>query len=148
MDGVELAAGGADAAADALVLIHGGGPAAEAAGGLQFHLLLGEGDAVIPEGLGFALVVQLLLPGGHVQLFGGNSGIALVKLFKVSGIAGQSQAVARVDKAVDGNGALTTAGDGVNGVLGTGDRVAAAENVRLGGLEGDLSHLHDAAILI
>jgi len=49
MDGIEFAARGADAAADALVLVDDGGAAAKAAGGLFLELLLGEGRSGIME---------------------------------------------------------------------------------------------------
>ena len=49
VDGVEGALGGADAAADALVLIHYGSAAAKATCGLLAHLLLGEGVVILAE---------------------------------------------------------------------------------------------------
>jgi hypothetical protein len=49
MDGVELALGGAHAAAHAHVLVHLHGAAAQAALGLLLQLLLGEGAAQVPK---------------------------------------------------------------------------------------------------
>ena len=51
MDRVEIAARGADAAADALVRVHHGGTAAEAAAGLEPDLLLGERAVRVGKGL-------------------------------------------------------------------------------------------------
>ncbi len=51
VDGVKLALGGADAAADAHILIDDDAAAAEAAGGFLLDLLLGEGTAQILEAL-------------------------------------------------------------------------------------------------
>ena len=50
MDGVKLALGGANAAADALVGVHYTGAAAQAAGGLGPYLRFGQRQVGIPEG--------------------------------------------------------------------------------------------------
>lgn len=121
MDGVELAADGADAAADALVLVNGSRPAAETAGGLQLDLLLGEGDTVILEGAGLALVMALLLTGRGFELFKGDLRVMLVKLLEISEVAGKGQTVPGVDIAVDADSSL--AGGSLSPILSSPDSI-------------------------
>ena len=62
VDGVELAAGGAKAAAHAAVQVHGGGAAAEAPGGFDLYLLLGEGQPQVVEGGGRLALLRRICP--------------------------------------------------------------------------------------
>ena len=61
MDGVELAHLRADAAAEALDRVDDGRAAAEAAGRFLLELLLGEGQALVVERAGLALVAERTL---------------------------------------------------------------------------------------
>ena len=93
MDGVELALGCAQAAADALVLVDLGSAAAKAAGGFLAYLLFGEGQAVIGESLGLCSVVTGNLTRGVVKA-DGDDGIFLVELDELAAVAAEGQALA------------------------------------------------------
>ena len=135
MDGVELAAGGAQAAADAAVCVHCGGAAAKAALGFGLYLLFRKGQAQVVEGL-----------PGHSRLLSGDLAlrvveflhhdVVLVKLDETAQVSGQSQGIAGMDETVDGLIALTARCDGVDGEPGARKDVAANEDVGLCGLEG------------
>jgi len=146
MYGVELALGGADAAADALVGIDHAAAAAQAAGGLGLDLLRREGDALILHGKDLFLVDAGLAACGLAVAVRRKNDVFLIKLVEVSGVAVDGQGLANVHKAVDGHGALTAGGNGVDGVLRAGGAVAANEDVGLGRLEGDVVALDDSAV--
>ena len=136
LDGIKGALGGANAAADALVGIHHGRAAAQAPGSLRLDLLLREGQAGIPEGV---LVINGGIPAGN--LTGGivvavHPNVLFVKRHEVPAVSADGQAGMGADKAVDGNGTLTSGGDGIDGKFGAGVYVAAHKNVRLRGLVG------------
>ena len=135
MDGVELAAGGAQAAADAAVCVHCGGAAAKAALGLGLYLLFRKGQAQVVEGL-----------PGHSRLLSGDLAlrvveflhrdVVLVKLDETAQVSGQSQGIAGMDETVDGLIALTARCDGVDGEPGARKDVAAHEDIGFCGLQG------------
>ena len=136
MDGVELALGGADAAAYAEVLVHDNTAASEAAIGFLLDLLLGKSSAQILEGLdslgshGFGRT----LAGAGVETVDGECQSSLVERLVVSGIAAVEESLTGVYVAVNGNCGFFAGRDGIDGEPGTGDGVTARENVCLGGL--------------
>ena len=146
MDGVELALGGAEAAADALVLVDLGSAAAKAAGGFLAYLLFGEGQAVIGESLGLCSVVAGNLTRGVVKA-DGDDGLFLVELDELAAVAAKSQALAGIDEAVQRLCADESGSDGVDGELRPGDKVAAGEDVVLRGLAGDRVNDHGAVLV-
>ena len=92
VDGVEHAAGGAQAAADAAVPVHDGDAAAQAAAGLGLDLLLGEGETVMLKGLELQRIVLDLLAGGLVIGVQGEGQIGLVKFVELAQAAMASMA--------------------------------------------------------
>ena len=112
MDRIKLAAGGAQAAADALVRVYDGHTAAEAAGRLRLDLRLGEGDAVVGEGLGLARVVRDGLARRSVEAVDGQDGVALVQLVELARVTRQRQALTLMHEAVQGHGALAAGREG------------------------------------
>ena len=139
VDGIELALGGTLAAAQAHILVDLDGTAAQAALGLLLHLLFGEGDPVVPEGAGGLGIVADLLPGSVVKAL--YHDVGLVKGVVLPAVSAQGQALAGLDIAVDGDGALLARGNGVDGELGAGEGVAAYKDVGLGGLIGETNSL-------
>ena len=115
VDGVKHAPGGAQAAADAAVGVDDAHAAAEAAAGLGLDLLLGEGEAVMLEGAGLALVMQDGLAGRAVEAVHAEDNVVLVKLVELAQVAAAGQALAVVDKAVQGLGTLSSGGTGRRG---------------------------------
>ena len=103
MDRVELAACGADTAAKALVRIHEGRAATKAACRLFLHLLFGEGQSVILEGLclvrnlsGLLAVVSAVGPAHRVKVH-----IVHVKGMVCQAITADDKALSLVDIAVN-----------------------------------------------
>ena len=96
VDGVELAARGAKSAANALVKIHHGGSALEAAAAFDLHLLLGERLAKVREGL-----------YGRLLAFGVIVGLQLnvvpVELYELAQIPAYGHGLAGVHEAVHGD---------------------------------------------
>ena len=135
-DGVELALGGADAAADALVLVEDDCAAAEAALGLLLHLLLGEHTAQIVEGLLrlFGGAVVRVLARGVVKALDRHGHGRGIERLVVAVVTADELALAGVHEAVDGHGGLFAGGDGVDGKLRAGHKIAAREHVGLVGL--------------
>ena len=106
VDGVEHAALRADAAAQALVGIHEGGAAAQAACCLGFHLFLGEGLAVVLAALGLGCILARDLTDRVVVAV--DDEVVLVDHMEVVSLhPADSEAVAP-DITVDGVGAFLT----------------------------------------
>ena len=134
VDGVEGALGGADAAADAAVLVHDGGAAGQAAGRLLADLLLGQGAVVLAERVGRGLHAGIL--AGAVVI-GLDQDVVLVQLDEIAPVAADGH-VPMLHEAVQGLGGLLAGGDGVDGELRAGVHVAAHEDVGLRRLVGEL----------
>ena len=133
MDGIEAALGGADAAANALVLVHYRGAALEAAGRFLADLLLRERAMIFSE---FALdgYYARILAGAIVIAF--HHDILLVEFDEIPPVAADGHVTA-LHKAVQGLRSLLAGGNGVNGKLGTGEDVAAHKDVRFRRLVGE-----------
>ena len=82
-----------------------------------------------------------------MQLLGRDDDIRLVKLLEIAQIARDRQTVAGVHEAVDARCALAAVCDRVDGVFRPRCDIAAAENIRIGGLPGDLRGFDKAAVL-
>ena len=108
VDGVELALGGADAAAHAQALVNNGCAAAEAAGGLYLHLLLGEGTTQILEGLLCFLgrAVGGMLSGSGVEARNGNACGGGVHRLIIASVTADDLRLTGMYIAVDGDRAL------------------------------------------
>ena len=136
MDGVERALGGAQATADALVGVDDRGAAAQAAGGLGAHLLLGKGLNIL------AKRCSLLALAVHVGNLAARVVVALehnvvaVERGVAALVAADGERGARLHKAMDGHRGLVAGGDGVDGKAGAGVDVAAHKDVGLGSLIG------------
>ena len=89
------------------------------------------------EGLGLGRIVQHLLTGGTVEAVDAEDQIVLIQLVELTQIAPDSQALAVLDKAVQGLGALAAGGDRVDRKLRAGVDVAADKDVVLLGLVGN-----------
>ena len=136
MDGVERALGGAQAAADALVRVDDRGAAAQAAGGLGAHLLLGKGLNILAKRrslLAFAVHMRNLAARVVVAL---EHNVVAVERGVAALIAADGECGARLHKAMDGHRGLVASGDSVDGKAGAGVDVAAHKDVWLGGLVG------------
>ena len=88
MDGIEFASCGADAASDAAVLIHHGGPATQAPAGFRLDLLLRQGDAVVAHGLVLFGIVGDFCAGRTVETFRIQYDIVFIQRGEVSWVAG------------------------------------------------------------
>ena len=136
MDGVERALGGAQAATDALIGVDDRGAAAQAAGGLGAHLLLGKGLDVLAKRRGLlALAVHVGNLAARVVV-ALNHDIVAVERSVAALIAADGERRARLHKAMDGHGGLVAGGDGIDGKARAGIDVAAHKDVGLGGLIG------------
>ena len=133
VDGIEAALGGADAAANALVLVHHRRAALEAAGRFLADLLLRE-RAVILRKLALDGHYARILAGAVVVAFHHN--ILLVELDEIPPVAADGHVTA-LHEAVQGLRSLLAGGNGVNRKLGTGEDVAAHKDVRLCRLVGE-----------
>ena len=134
MDGVERALGGAQAAADALVGVDDRGAAAQAAGGLGAHLLLGKGLNILAKRrslLAFAVHMRNLAARVVVAL---DHDIVAVERGVAALVAADGERGARLHKAMDGHGSLVAGGNGIDGKAGAGVDVAAHKDVGFGGL--------------
>ena len=134
MDGVERALGGAQAAADAIVGVDDRGAAAQAAGGLGAHLLLGKGLNILAKRcslLAFAVHMRNLAARVVVAL---DHDIVAVERGVAALVAADGERGARLHKAMDGHRGLVTGGDSVDGKAGAGIDVAAHKDVGFGGL--------------
>ena len=129
MDGVERALGGAQAAADALVGVDDRGAAAQAAGGLGAHLLLGKGLNILAKRrslLAFAVHMRNLAARVVVAL---DHDIVAVERGVAALVAADGERGARLHKAMDGHGSLVAGGNGIDGKAGAGVDVAAHKEV-------------------
>ena len=136
MDGVKRALGGAQAAANALVGVDDRGAAAQAAGGLGAHLLLGKGLNILAKRrslLAFAVHMRNLAARVVVAL---EHNVVAVERGVAALVAADGERGARLHKAMDGHGGLVTGGDGIDGKARTGIDVAAHKDVGFGGLVG------------
>ena len=143
--GVELALGGADAAAEALSLVYYGNAAAHAAGGLLLKLFLCKCGAGIVHGL------ERLARGGVVRtLTGLLVKAAVIPELLIKGLVlalAANEKVLALDVPVHGNSAGPAGCNGVDGKAGAHRAVAAGEDVFLGGLIGDLGNIDDSEVL-
>ena len=136
MNGVKFTLRCAYSAAKASVRIDHRSAAAEAARRFCLQLLFRKGAAQIAEGflclLGASLRGSLALC--TVEAVFRNVEIGFIKLNELALIAPDCQALSFVYETMDGNAALFTGGDSVDGKLGTGINIASDENIRLGSL--------------
>ena len=136
MDGVKRALGGAQAAADALVGVDDRGAAAQAAGGLGAHLLLGKGLNILAKRrslLAFAVHVGNLAARVVVAL---ECNVVAVECGVAALIAADGERGARLHKAMDGHRGLVAGGDSVDGKAGASVDVTTHKDVGFGGLVG------------
>ena len=147
VDGVELASRGAEAAADAAVLVHNRGAAAEAAGRLLFELLFGEGNALIASGVRLRRVDARDLSGDIVVADIVEVDIGFIQLLILSTVARQGDAVALPNRAADGDGALLAGRNGIDAEFHTGDNIAARKDIVFAGLVGQGIDFNEAALV-
>ena len=129
MDGVERALGGAQTAADTLVGVDDRGAAAQAAGGLGAHLLLGKGLNILAKRCSLlALAVHMRNLAARVVVALEHNVVA-VERGVAALIAADGERGSRLHKAMDGHGGLVAGGDSVDGKAGAGVDVAAHKDV-------------------
>ena len=121
-NGVKLALGSADAAADTLILVHDGGAATKTSCRLLAHLLLGQGQMSVLKGFGrYCLVHAFDLAGGIIVALYGD--IALIQLVELPTVPSDGH-MAVVDVAVQGFCRVVACRDG--GGVSIGDDVIIA----------------------
>ena len=136
VDRVKLAAGRAQAATDALILIDDRHAAAQAAACFRLYLIFGEGDAVVLHGLCLARIVLDFLAHGRVEAVDVDNDVVLIQLVEIARITGKGKALAGLNVAVQANRALAAGGYRVDSELRAGVAVAADEDILLCGLTG------------
>ena len=137
MDGVELAAGGAEAAADALIGVHIGRAAGEAPGRLDLDLFLRQGAVGIHEG-GAAVdagPVRRFLPAGVVV--GGIGQVVLVQRDVLPAVSADGHGRLGPHMAMEALRRLMACGDGVDHKPRTCVHVAADKDVLIRRLVGE-----------
>ena len=128
-DGIKLALGRADAAANALVLVEHHGAAAEAASGLTVQLRVGE------------QAVFCCLPGRGLQLVDCNADAAARQRLIIPLVAADHEALVAVHEAVDRDRGLAALGDRARNVVRTG-RSAAGKDSNLDEAELILAEMY------
>ena len=136
MDGVELAAGRADTAADADLVVDTSRAAGEAAGRFGLDLLFGERETFVGEGLDLLGLFARDLTDCMVVAV--DDEVVLVDHVEVVSLHPADGEAVAPDIAVDRVGTFLTGGNGADGEVRTGVDVAADKDVGFSGLVGPL----------